>query len=553
MNKSSISTDIHLDHRLTSAYQNLFSELSNDGRYRTYSVAEFYCNQNKQRDLDRVNVIVRIDVDYGFHLSIPLAEALCAYGIHSTHYFLTHPTRYYQLWNSGIPRKVYELGHEVGLHSDHYYEQLVYGVDGLKQLRADISHLSQEIGTNIRGMVYHGHLKIDELRTTNWELTKDLVSSDLGLDYHDGLKSCYIKPNSRSWQPDCDLRITDYMGFPKSWGWNYYPNYPLRLLRQAQPGQIVHLSFHTHNAFRYWANWENTYKEEPIHRDNLATFWYKALSIRFKFGLLKSRTLKNIIFYRLIGISSSLLVSGLGLFWRTPKEAEPNISWEVGRKRIYQYGIPFWRHHLEMLGMTQLDATVLEVGSGNGQWLLAYAKDAREVIGVEPSRNIREYSVKKISEYPQRKNKIKVLDGSAENLPLADASVDIVFCSGVFMFTHQEQALQEIARVIKPGGKICLTVNGLGYFVMYILNGLRYKSVEKMAYGLTGFWATLIKWRFGKEIHDAPTAVNLPEMELKLKSVGLKLIDTRIWLPEYLYPTEHLGFVTNYAFIALKD
>ena len=80
---------------------------------------------------------------------------------------------------------------------------------------------------------------------------------------------------------------------------------------------------------------------------------------------------------------------------------------------------------------------MLEVGSGNGQWLLAVAEDAARVIGVEPAEEMREYSLSKIREFPDLAARIEVLDASAEALPLEDASVDVVLCAGVFMFTRQ--------------------------------------------------------------------------------------------------------------------
>ncbi len=549
---SSISKQVEIDYRITPTYRRIFEELSNIERYQTYSVAEFYCDRKKKSNPDKVNVIIRIDVDSGFHLSVPLAEALLSYNINSTHYFLTHPERYYKIWESGIPRKIHEYGHEVGLHSDHYYEQVSMGINGLKKLKEDIVHLSKETGAPIRGMVFHGHNDIETFCTTNWELTKNVTSEEIGLEYHDGLKSCYIKPTSFNWQPDCDKSISDFFGFPDSWGWNYYPAYPLQFLENAKPGRILHVTFHTRNAFRYWLEWTEEYGEEKKRKELFYVFWRKALSIRFRYGLLRGKNIKHVFFSGLMMVLSYFFAKCIGAFWPKPQKPEHDTSNEAGRKMIFQRGILYWRQHLEKLGITIPGGIVLEIGSGNGQWLLAYAQDAQKVIGVEPMASDREFSQKKVSEYPELERKIEILNGIAENLPVEDVSVDVVLCSGVFMFTQQELAIKEIARVLKPGGKVCLTINGLGYFIMYVLNGLRYRSVQKMRYGLNGIFATWIKWAFGKQIYGWPKAVSHTEMAARLHAHGLELQDTRIWLDQSLYPCEHLGFATNYAFIAKK-
>lgn len=47
-----------------------------------------------------------------------------------------------------------------------------------------------------------------------------------------------------------------------------------------------------------------------------------------------------------------------------------------------------------------------------------------------------------------------VIEGVAEALPLADASVDWVWCRDMLVHTDVERALVECARVLKPGGRI---------------------------------------------------------------------------------------------------
>ncbi len=167
----------------------------------------------------------------------------------------------------------------------------------------------------------------------------------------------------------------------------------------------------------------------------------------------------------------------------------------------------------------------------------------------EPGKEIIEFSRKKIKEF-NVSNKIITHQAFAENLPQENEVFDLVFCSGVFMFTKQNKALIEFSRVLKKDGIVLITANGLGYFIMYLLNGIKYRSIKKTQYGLVGIANTLIKWIVGKQF--GVSAVSHTEMKDKLLKNGFELYDTRIWLAQELYPLEHLGFVTNYAFIAKK-
>ena len=285
-----------LDTRLTPCYSNLMKELSNKERYRTYSVAEFYCDCGKQPDPTKINVVLRIDVDFGFHLSIPLAEALNKFGVHASHYFLTFPSRYYSIWDSGIPRRIAELGQEVGLHSDHLFDELTNRTDGLSRLKDDLAKLGEEAGQRIRGVVYHGHHGINALGRTNWELTRDIPAKSLGLDYHEGLKDCYIKPGASFWEPDCDMHISDWMGFSKSWGWNYYSDFPIKFLRKGQPGMVLHLTMHTHSAFEYWKDWKKGMNEYEKYKDAIVKQEFKKAEalINTKLGRKKRHRVRGI-------------------------------------------------------------------------------------------------------------------------------------------------------------------------------------------------------------------------------------------------------------------
>lgn len=261
---------------LTKPYKLLFKELRKDA-YRTWTVYDYFLKENTH-PTDKINVILRIDVDFGLHLCPKLGSILKENGISASFYFLTFLNRYYDIWKSNIPRIISNMGFEVGLHTDHYYEQLISGKDALEGIRTDVYKLSKLIGKPIYGMVYHGHKAINALGTTNWEIYKYIPPEELGLVYHDGLNSPYTKPDSANfWRPNTDYpALSDYfMGVVG--GWKYCPHYPIKFLRRMKPGESVNICIHPHNAFEWWKNWNYSYNEKMPERysliDHLINFY----------------------------------------------------------------------------------------------------------------------------------------------------------------------------------------------------------------------------------------------------------------------------------------
>jgi SAM-dependent methyltransferase len=94
--------------------------------------------------------------------------------------------------------------------------------------------------------------------------------------------------------------------------------------------------------------------------------------------------------------------------------------------------------------------TVVDLAAGTGKLTRPLAATGAEVIAVEPVAEMRA----RIGNAATR-----VLDGTAEAIPLAGASADAVTVGQAFHWFDGPAALSEIHRVVRPGGTLALVWN----------------------------------------------------------------------------------------------
>ena len=137
--------------------------------------------------------------------------------------------------------------------------------------------------------------------------------------------------------------------------------------------------------------------------------------------------------------------------------------------------------------------TCLDAGCGYGRGsLLMLANGAHHVTAVDISANNVESATRNVEEFGFQN--FDCLDASVENLPFKDEAFDVVWCYGVIHHAAETDAcLQELARVLKPGGQLFIFIYGSGGIFWYsvrrfreILNSI---STEKCIAGsrLMGF------------------------------------------------------------------
>ncbi len=146
----------------------------------------------------------------------------------------------------------------------------------------------------------------------------------------------------------------------------------------------------------------------------------------------------------------------------TPKERVANLYTRVA-STYGQVGPNYFayagQHLVKHLAIPE-GAQVLDVAAGRGANLFAAAEVVGphgRVIGIDLAPGMVQETTAEI----QRRNlsHASMLQMDAEHLTFPDASFDYVLCGfAIFFFPHLEQALSEFFRVLRPAGKLGITV-----------------------------------------------------------------------------------------------
>jgi len=118
----------------------------------------------------------------------------------------------------------------------------------------------------------------------------------------------------------------------------------------------------------------------------------------------------------------------------------------------YERGRPGWPPEVVDIPGLPATATVLELGAGTGKLTRLLTPAFGSVVAVEPADPMRRLLAAICPE-------AEALSGTAQEIPLEDASVDAVFAAEAFHWFDDERALAEIARVLRPRGALVLMWN----------------------------------------------------------------------------------------------
>ena len=98
------------------------------------------------------------------------------------------------------------------------------------------------------------------------------------------------------------------------------------------------------------------------------------------------------------------------------------------------------------------DAVVLDLAAGTGKLTRQLVRRFERVVAVEPLAGMRAVLQQVVPE-------AEALPGTATELPLEDDALDAVFVGEAFHWFGNDDAVREIARVLRPGGALAILFN----------------------------------------------------------------------------------------------
>jgi len=143
-----------------------------------------------------------------------------------------------------------------------------------------------------------------------------------------------------------------------------------------------------------------------------------------------------------------------------------------------------------------MGSEVIELGAGTGKFTRLLVPSKATLLAIEPVEAMRRKCMALLPD-------VRILEGSAEEIPVADASADVVLAAQAFHWFNADKALAECHRVLRPGGMLGLIWNvrdeSIGWVAeltriidVYEQGAPRYKSFEwKRAFAGSGLFGPL--------------------------------------------------------------
>jgi demethylmenaquinone methyltransferase/2-methoxy-6-polyprenyl-1,4-benzoquinol methylase len=124
---------------------------------------------------------------------------------------------------------------------------------------------------------------------------------------------------------------------------------------------------------------------------------------------------------------------------------------------------PRWRRALVTAVDPQAGQRILDVASGTGMVAFELARRGHcQVVGLDQSEAMLGAARARLARSPELSSRVSFVAGEAERLPFADAEFDAMTFTYLLRYVDDRAAtMRELARVVKPGGRIGMVEFGV--------------------------------------------------------------------------------------------
>lgn len=175
------------------------------------------------------------------------------------------------------------------------------------------------------------------------------------------------------------------------------------------------------------------------------------------------------------------------------------------------------------------DGIVLDAGCGGGRWLVRLHRLGRQVVGLDLHAPV-------LRGVRQEAPAVPLMQGAVDALPLRSGALAAVISLGVVEHAEEgpDAALHEFARVLRPGGRLLVSVpfnNPVRRLVMHPLFRRRHAHKPGDAY-------YFVEYRFTRD-----------EILSALRRCGLRPLS---WHPHDFRPPRNMGLVSDFNILATR-
>jgi ubiquinone/menaquinone biosynthesis C-methylase UbiE len=172
--------------------------------------------------------------------------------------------------------------------------------------------------------------------------------------------------------------------------------------------------------------------------------------------------------------------------------------------------------------LVPVGARVLDVGAGIGHLALPLAARGYQVCALEPAHEMLE---RLRTSAQQRALEVECLHATAEALPLADRSCDVVLVADALHFLDAELCARELGRVLRPGGLLAVITCGLADTpfmreVVQIMEQAAPRRPRKVETSLAQLFAVAAVDARGEQTLEDATRVNEEQLVRILRSIS---------------------------------